>query len=134
MRILFQHDFRGEEFSEDIFKDFHVQLEELEETPGPRELRKIQEFSEATVKGVIENLDSIDDTITKYAHHWRLDRMTAVDRNVMRIAVYELQYLNEVPPVVSINEAVEIAKLYGTEDSGKFVNGILDNVNKGLSE
>lgn len=87
-----------------------------------------KEFMESLVKGVLEYLGDLDETIAQHAKNWNLQRMAAVDRNILRLAVYEIKYRNDIPPVVSINEAVDIAKKYSTEDSGKFVNGILDKV------
>jgi transcription antitermination protein NusB len=87
-----------------------------------------KEFMESLVKGVLEHLGDLDETIAQHAKNWNLQRMAAVDRNILRLAVYEIKYRNDIPPVVSINEAVDIAKKYSTEDSGKFVNGILDKV------
>jgi len=77
---------------------------------------------------VIERRDELDERIRKYAKNWDLKRMATVDRNIMRLAIYEMLYRLDIPPVVSINEAVDIAKRYSTDDSGKFVNGILDQV------
>ena len=87
-----------------------------------------KDFMESLVKGVLEHLGDLDETIAQHAKNWNLQRMAAVDRNILRLAVYEIKYRNDIPPVVSINEAVDIAKKYSTEDSGKFVNGILDKV------
>lgn len=80
------------------------------------------------VEGVNAHLEELDALIVRYSEHWRLERMAAVDRNLLRLAAYELLYEPKVPPKVVINEAVELAKLYGTEVSGAFVNGILDRI------
>lgn len=80
------------------------------------------------VEGVTIHLEELDALISRYSEHWRLERMAAVDRNLLRLAAYELLYEPRIPPKVVINEAVELAKLYGTEDSGAFVNGILDRI------
>jgi transcription antitermination factor NusB len=90
----------------------------------------IKEFANFLVSGVSANLKELDETITKYAANWELDRMATIDRNVMRIAVFELLFVPDIPPKVAINEAIDIAKKYGDKDSGKFVNGILDKINK----
>ncbi len=82
-------------------------------------------FAESIVEGVIENLDEIDKTIEKYAPEWPLDQITIVDRNVLRIGIFELKYNPDIPPKVAINEAIELAKGFGGESSGKFVNGVL---------
>lgn len=91
-----------------------------------------RQFAEDLVRGTVANLDGIDGRIRKYARNWDIRRMGAVDRNVMRLAVYEMLHRLDIPPVVSINEAVEIAKTYGEDKSGQFVNGILDRVRKDL--
>jgi len=80
------------------------------------------------VQGVTTHREELDALITRHSEHWRLERMAAVDRNLLRLAAYELLYEPKIPPKVVINEAVELAKLYGTEDSGAFVNGILDRI------
>jgi transcription antitermination protein NusB len=85
-------------------------------------------FLEQLVKGTIQELKSIDAEIIKYAQEWKLDRMANTDRNILRMAIYEIKFIKEIPPGVSINEAVELAKRYGDDESGKFVNGILGNV------
>jgi len=90
----------------------------------------IVEFANMLVKGTSENLEKIDGIIGNYATNWDISRMAVVDRNIMRLATYELIFLDDIPPKVSINEAVDIAKKYGDKDSGKFVNGILDKINK----
>jgi transcription antitermination factor NusB len=80
------------------------------------------------VEGVASHLEELDVFIVRYSEHWRLERMTIVDRNLLRLAIYELMYQPQIPPKVVINEAVEMAKRYGSEGSGGFVNGILDQV------
>jgi len=95
-----------------------------------REEDSVVEFSDFLVFGVESNLDKIDGIITKYATNWKMARMATIDRNVLRIASFELLYAPDVPPKVAMNEAIELAKKYGDKDSGKFVNGILDKINK----
>jgi len=80
------------------------------------------------VEGVASHLEELDAFIVRYSEHWRLERMTIVDRNLLRLAIYELMYQPHIPVKVVINEAVEMAKRYGSEASGGFVNGILDQV------
>ncbi len=74
----------------------------------------------------------MDATIEKHTQNYKLDRISAVDRSILRLAVYELMFRDDIPNVVSINEAIEVAKRFGTEESGRFVNGILDNLNRAL--
>ena len=88
----------------------------------------LKEFSSELVKGVAENREEIDKKIVKYAANWQLKRMAVVDRNIMRLGCFELLYREDIPPKVSINEAVELAKKFSGIESGKFVNAILDKV------
>ena len=87
-----------------------------------------KEFSSVLIRGSCSNLPKIDEIITTYSEHWRLQRMSTIDRNILRIAIYELLYLRNIPPPVTINEAVELGKRFGTEESGAFINGILDKI------
>ncbi len=90
-------------------------------------------FSEDLIRGVSEHHEAIDTKIKAYTENWEFHRIAVVDRNILRLAIYELLYRNDIPPVVSINEAIELAKKFSTEDSGRFVNGVLDRVKKDLS-
>lgn len=87
-------------------------------------------FTEVLVRGAYDNLAAIDEIISKYTDNWNISRMAVIDRNIMRMSVYEMLYRDDIPPNVSINEAIELAKKYGDVDSGKFVNGILDKIKK----
>ncbi len=89
-----------------------------------------KEFVYQLIKGVVNNIVKIDKYIIKYATQWPLNLITIVDRNVLRIGIYELLMNDEVPPKVAINEAVEVAKAFGGESSGKFVNGVLGTMYK----
>jgi len=91
-----------------------------------------QGFSEAIIRGIMEHQEAIDATIVKYAPEWPLDQITIVDRNVLRIGVFELTFAPDVPPKVAINEAIEVAKGFGGESSGKFVNGVLGAIFRDL--
>jgi transcription antitermination protein NusB len=90
-------------------------------------------FCDALVHGAIEHQHSIDEVIRKNTQNYELARISVVDRNVLRVAIYEMLHCPEIPPVVSINEAIEIAKKYSTEESGRFVNGVLDQVMSALN-
>ena len=92
-----------------------------------------RKFTEELVQGVIEKRDPIDEKIAKYTENWDLPRIAAVDRNILRLAIYEMLYRDDIPPVVSINEAVDIAKKFSTRESGAFVNGILDRLKADLT-
>jgi len=91
-----------------------------------------REFAELLFRTVCENLERIDELIGRHTQHWRLERMAAVDRNVLRIAVGEFLFTGT-PPVVVIDEAIEIARRFSTEDSSQFVNGVLDAVREDLA-
>ena len=80
------------------------------------------------VQGVWDQKEAVDRLIKDYAENWRRERMTGVDRNILRMAVYELVYCDDIPPRVAINEAIDLGKQYGTEESGAFINGILDSI------
>ncbi len=88
----------------------------------------IQEFADQLVDGVLGSQKEIDDIIEKNAQNWTLSRMTAVDRNVLRVGTFELKFNKTAPPSVVINEAIEVAKRFGDQTSGSFVNGILDQI------
>ena len=85
-------------------------------------------FAVPLIKGVLQHREAIDEHIKKHCKNWDFNRIAVVDRNIMRLAIFEMLHREDIPPVVSINEAVDIAKKFSTEDSGKFVNGILDKV------
>jgi transcription antitermination protein NusB len=89
---------------------------------------RAKEFGATLVAGVREQQQKLDELITQASEHWRLDRLSRVDRNVLRIAAYELSESRNVPTSVAINEAIEIARRFGTEESATFVNGILDQI------
>ena len=89
-------------------------------------------FASTLVVGTKRRQAEIDGLIVQYAEHWELERMAVVDRNILRLAVYELLDQGTAPPKVAINEAIEIAKKFGTRESGRFINGILDRVHKEL--
>ena len=106
----------------------------LRSGPGKAETSaKTRTFTEDLVKGVTANMPAIDACITKFTANYDLHRIAVVDRNILRVGIYEMQNSNDVPPVVCINEAIEIAKKFGSEESGRFVNGILDRVRADLS-
>ena len=92
--------------------------------------KESRDFAETMVKGVRENSSDIDKIISKHTDNWDISRMAVIDRNIMRMAVYEMVFRDDIPPNVSINEAIELAKKYGDIDSGKFVNGVLDKIKK----
>ncbi len=92
--------------------------------------KSVREFADTLVAGIRENLAKINEVISKYADNWEIKRMAVVDRNILRLATYELLFVKDIPPKVSINEAIDLAKKYGDSESSKFVNGVLDKIKK----
>jgi N utilization substance protein B len=122
LQFLYQAEFSGPQDPEAVDRFWrHFQ----KEGAAPGYLRKL-------VEGVASHREELDAHIVRHSEHWRLERMTIVDRNLLRLAIYELLYQPRIPPKVAINEAVEMAKRYGSEASGAFVNGILDQVRRSV--
>jgi len=121
LKILYAVDIRkdSQELCTRVFWENHPTIKD-----------EIKKFSTFIVEGVSKNKAFIDSNISKYATNWQIQRMPPIDRNILRAAVFELLFAEEIPPKVSINEAIEMAKRYGDKDSGKFVNGVLDKINK----
>jgi len=119
LQALFQFEFTGRE--PDLAAFWKDKGEE----------RDVVEFANSIVRGTIRSLPEIDAVIAETAENWMMERMAAVDRNILRAAVFELLYCPQVPPVVAINEAIEIAKKYSTAQAAAFINGILDKIHKG---
>lgn len=117
LQYLFQLEFRNKNYSDSV-SDF------LSKEKDP----EVKKFASDIIKGTISMLDEIDLAIKNIAEHWEIERMAAVDRNILRFAAYELLYRNDIPPAVTINEAIEIAKKYSTSESATFINGILDKI------
>jgi N utilization substance protein B len=92
----------------------------------------LRKLAEPAIRGVLENYDSLNEQIKGFSQNWDLNRMAPVDRNILRLALFEMLHCPDIPPVVSINEAIDIAKQLSTEESGRFVNGILDRAIKTL--
>lgn len=112
--------------------DYEKELEEfLSSTSSGKE---VKEFAMEIVKAVEHNKEKIDEIIRRSAINWDLRRIAVVDRNILRMGVAQLLYMEGIPPIVAIDESVELAKMYGTSESGKFVNGILDRVRKDYAE
>jgi N utilization substance protein B len=120
LQMLFQADMSGNQ-PDSIIATF----EELQKSkPNTRE------FATRVFKGTLDNLEKIDEMIQQQAENWRLSRMAAVDRNIIRMAIYEFLHEDDTPKLVIIDEAIEIAKKFGTQKSSQFINGILDGVLK----
>jgi len=122
IQFLFQMDFNPEAMD--------VALKDFWEDKAPAEREKT--YAEEIIKGVVQYKDELDDRLSQYAKNWDSERMGAVDRTVMRVALFEMLYREDVPPVVSINEAVHFAKDFSSFKSGRFVNGVLDRIRKDL--
>jgi len=139
LQFLFQCDLNPPEDFEAALRAFWERTEKArgksqadsEEGPSTREAAT-RLFAEQLIRGVWARREEVDRRIRSLLRNWDLRRLATVDRNVLRLAVHEMLHRMDIPPVVSINEAVEIAKKYSTEDSGKFVNGILDSLRKEL--
>jgi len=118
MQMLFAIDATGAE-AEQVIRDFWREL------PGDAEGR---EYADEAVRGVIRHLQATDARVQVASTNWRVERMARVDRNLLRLGAWELEHCRDIPRAVVLDEAVEIAKRYGTEDSGAFVNGVLDRI------
>ena len=123
VQFLFNRDLNND-LGEDDFETFF----------GLRLAKKgVQEFAAELALGVIAHQHDIDERISARVDNFEFDRLSVVDRNVLRLAVYEMFHRDDVPPIVCINEAIEISKRFGTEDSGNFVNGVLDRLKSDLT-
>jgi N utilization substance protein B len=120
LSILYQIEISRKDYQE-TFQSY------LKDHPQKQE---IVDFSFSLVEGVIKNLSYIDSLIKKYVKNWEIERMAVIDRNILRMGCFELLFLKDIPPKVSINEAIELAKRFGDIDSPRFVNGILDKIYK----
>ncbi len=123
LQFLFQSDFNPDET--------RSALDRFWDDVGAKP--ETRQFADSLINGVLGSKPALDEKIRAYAAHWDIGRMGAVDRNILRIAIYEMFFRPDIPPVVSINEAVDIAKRYGCDESGSFVNGILDRARADLS-
>ncbi len=123
LQFLFQRDFNPQDELEMALADFWS---------GRKASAALRSFTDALIQGVEQNRADIDRFLQSYTENWDVRRMAAVDRNIMRLAVYEMLHCPDIPPVVSINEAVTLAKAFSSRESGRFVNGILDRIRRDL--
>ena len=123
LQLLFQFDLRGPDYEREVGQDLDSLLAEA--SSGDRE---VQTFARRLVEGTLQQMPEIDTRLKGVTRNWDLKRMATVDRNVLRMAIYELVHCDDVPPKVAINEAIELGKKFSTANSGGFVNGILDRV------
>ena len=121
LQIVFQLDLTGNELSQLILDDFWE---------GSKEDAEVRKFTDALVRGTIENVTALDDVIREAAKNWQIERMPIIDKSILRIAAYELIHRPDIPPSVTMNEAIEISKKYSTEESASFINGVLDKITK----
>src|ERR1700678_850050 len=127
LQLIFQWDLRRTAL-DDIIRDYYSSLLVSEDTvASPRP----DEFAVRLFRGVVEHVEAVDEHITRSAEHWRIARMPAVDRNILRLAVYEM-LRTDTPPAVAIDEALELARQFSGEESVHFVNGVLDAVRREL--
>lgn len=126
MQTLYEWDFN--EKSQPLFEIVKLNIKQF--APGLEDTQFIYDL----VKGVESRLSEIDGIIVKTAPEWPLEQITVIDRNILRLGIFELIFAKEVPPKVAINEAVELAKTFGGESSGKFINGVLGTLYKDLPE
>lgn len=127
LKLLYQHDLQGGSIDLwDLYQDWLAEWRERhpELEISPDRLAYIEDV----LKGIDAHRDELDREIAERASGWRLERLHAVDRNVLRLGIYEMRHREDIPPEVIVDEAVELAKAYGTERSGAFVNGVLDRV------
>lgn len=125
VQFLFQRDYNR-------YDTWEEALELFLEGKKKKMSRKMHAFFLDRIDGVSLRLEELDEQVKRHSENWELDRMGGVDRNVLRLAFYELLHCPDVPPVVAVNEAVQLAKELSSEESGRFVNGILDNVMRKL--
>ncbi|HXJ78515.1 MAG TPA: transcription antitermination factor NusB [Candidatus Methylomirabilis sp.] len=123
LQLLYQLDVQSESNPEPHLPEFWTRH------PVDRDVR---EFAEVLIRGAKLHEPKIDEIITACAENWELDRMAVVDRNILRQGVFEILWIEDVPPKVAINEALEIAKKFSTNESSRFINGILDRIHKEL--
>ncbi|MCZ6596559.1 MAG: transcription antitermination factor NusB [Planctomycetota bacterium] len=118
LQFLYMLDLRGPDFLDEA--EAYLRGEESEQAT--------REFALHLVRGTAEHLDEINDMIQQVAQNWDIERMAVIDRNVLRMATYELLHCPDIPPKVSLNEAIELGKRYSTQNSGGFINGVLDKI------
>jgi N utilization substance protein B len=133
MQFLFQYNLNQEEFNPEDLDRFFDQMDQSDVFDDSRELRRGKKYTAKLVAGIIENIDSIDEKINEFiSKEWDWARIAAVDKGILRVATYEMLYEEGVPPIVAINEAVELAKRFGSDQSKRFINGLLNNLKNTL--
>lgn len=134
MQFLFQFDLTKEEFEEASLNRFFEQLDLSEKFEDSKDTRKSKKYAVKLIMGIIQNLPEIDAIIEKFiSDDWSWERIAAIDRGILRVAAYEMLFAENVPPIVAINEAVELAKSYGSEESKGFINALLNSIKDNLT-
>ncbi|MFT7580417.1 MAG: N utilization substance protein B [Myxococcota bacterium] len=132
IQTLFSMEFADAAVDDAVRHMRHLSGEPLSDDPDLAQLVQVTAdslaFAERLVRGVISNRDALDAVIGQCSTNWKVPRMALVDRNILRLAAYELRFVDEIPPKVTMNEAIEIAKRYGTAESSAFINGIIDRI------
>jgi len=126
LQMLYQMEMTGQPPHEVI--ELYYELESGDENQNPDAAASVRPFAEELMKGVYAHRGELDTMIVAASENWRIERMSIIDRNVLRIALYEMLYRLEIPPKVSLNEAIDLGKTFGSPDSGAFINGILDHL------
>lgn len=134
LQFLYQYDtsLESKDFSDSVFRDkfdlFMSTFEDEQTSPD------VNDFTVILTSGTCQHLEAIDRLIEQFSQNWKISRISKIERNILRVSVYEMVYLRTIPPPVTINEAIEIAKKFGSEESGSFINGILDRIKKAIEE
>ncbi len=128
MQYLFQCDIANESEKQETLESFWEQAEESGAFTVKRTFQRAQNYALKLIYGVQQNLSEIDDLMQGVSSQWNLNRMSVVDRNIMRVAIYELKYCPDIPVAVCIDEAIEIAKDFSDQNSGMFINGLLNAI------
>lgn len=131
LRFLYQIELKYDSFD---IKNLNSELEQFWANRDRPIDYDVREFSDKIITGTLENRESIDNLISAYSANWKINRISKIDKQILRMSIYELLYLHDVPKSVVINEAIEIAKKYGSEESSSFINGILDRIKNDLAK
>jgi len=118
LQILYQIDVTGDPVDAVLNQYWHTRNRNPE----------VVDFANEIVKGTTEHLSEIDAIISQHSENWEISKMPIIDRNILRFAIYEILYMDDIPPRVTIDEAIDLANNFGTPNSGKFINGILDKI------
>ena len=122
VQFLFSKDIKNDSHSEDLDNFFSISTAK----------KGAKKFALELVNGIMEKIEKIDEIIQLNVDNFEINRLSTIDRNVLRLAIYEMYYRDDIPTAVCINEAIEISKRFGTEESGSFVNGVLDKVKENI--